>query len=180
MKGWQKDKAASDIYLPTIKAILGQVLIGEPPIEEDQDRNTDLIVLRMQAIRIACRVRTHEYLGKYSDEFTIRATRPSGRKTELAKIVEGWGDYIFYGFAAPNGTGLAKWAIGDLNVFRLWFSRYMANNNGTIPGRPYNNGDGSSGFRVFKWGDIPYAFNIANGADSQAKAIIKVELEHFG
>ena len=60
--------------------------------KEDAERNTDLIVLKLDAVRIACRVRNHEYITRYGDEFTIRAERPSGVKTELAKIIDGWGD----------------------------------------------------------------------------------------
>lgn len=171
MTAWQTDKARSDIYLPTIKAIVGQIIIGEPPIEEDQERNTDLIVLRMAAVRIACRVRTHEYLGKYAGDFTIRASRPSGFKTELTKIIEGWGDYIFYGFAEQNGPGLAKWGIGDLKVFRLWFSRYIASHQGSVPGRLIPNHDNSSDFRVFQWGDLPHDFIIAHGLGATALSV---------
>jgi hypothetical protein len=104
---WQADKRWSDKFLRDIKRILGEHLIGEPPMEEDAERNTDLIVLRMDAVRIGCRVRKHKYRDSYQDEFTIRAGRPSGVKTELAKIIEGWGDYFFYGFSNEDETGLA-------------------------------------------------------------------------
>lgn len=40
-----------------IKSVLGMRLIGEPPIEEDRERNTDLIVLKMEAVRVGCRIR---------------------------------------------------------------------------------------------------------------------------
>ena len=99
MSEWQKDKRWSDRFLPEIKRILGEHLISEPPIEEDAERNTDLMVLRLDAVRIGCRVRKYEYLKQYGDEFTIRAGRPTGAKTELTKIIEGWGNYFFYGFS---------------------------------------------------------------------------------
>jgi len=82
--GWETDKKWSDRYLPEIKSILGRCLIAEPPIEEDQERNTDLMVLRLDAVRIGCRIRKAGYLEKYGDEFTIRTSRPSGAKTELS------------------------------------------------------------------------------------------------
>jgi hypothetical protein len=70
-----EDKRWSDRFLPEIMGILGKHLISEPPVEEDAERNTDLMVLRLEAIRIGCRIRKHKYLDKYGDEFTIRAGR---------------------------------------------------------------------------------------------------------
>ena len=75
---WRHDKRWSDRFLPEIKRILGEYLIGEPREAEDIERNTDLIVLKMEAVRIACRIRKYEYLLQYPGEFTIRAARPSG------------------------------------------------------------------------------------------------------
>lgn len=162
MSDWKVDKQWSDRFLPEIKAILGTHLIGEPPAEEDAERNTDLIVLRMEAVRIACRVRQFEYLARYGDEFTIRADRPSGAKTELTKIVEGWGDYFFYGFSDEGAEHLARWTLGSLNVFRLWFMRSLAAMPaGTFPGARRHNGDGSSSFLVFRIRDLPREFVIA-------------------
>ena len=160
MNDWKTDKAASDLLLPNIKAILGQCLIGEPPVEEDQKRNTDLIVLRLAPVRVACRVRKFEYMSEYRDEFTIRTGRPSGAKTELAKIVEGWGDYLFYGFASECGQSLAAWFIGDLAVFRDWYSKQ---NNSEVPGTLHYNRDQSSAFRAFCVTELPDAFIVAWG-----------------
>ena len=153
MKKWQKDKEDSDAFLPEIKRILGEHLISEAPFEEDAERNTDLIVLRLEAIRIACRIRSHEYLKNYSDEFTIRAGRPSGTKTELTKIIEGWGDYFFYGFASEDRSRLVQWILGDLRAFRLYYNRCLY--KGERPGKSKNNIDGSSDFLAFRHRDIP-------------------------
>ena len=141
---WQKDKRWSDHFLPEIKSILGLHLIGEPPIEEDQERNT------------ACRVRRNHYLLRYGDEFTIRSNRPSGTKTELTKIIEGWGNYFFYAFADENESRLQKWLLGDLSAFRLWYMRQLINSHlGNYPGTKRNNQDNSSDFCAFKYTDIP-------------------------
>ncbi|MDR1574143.1 MAG: hypothetical protein LBS24_07525, partial [Clostridiales Family XIII bacterium] len=134
MTDWREDKRWSDKFLPQIKRILGECLITEPPIEEDIERNTDLIVLRLDSVRIACRVRKHKYLARYGNEFTVRAGRPSGAKTELTKIIEGFGDYFFYGFADENETELAKWLIGDLRAFRIYFQRETVRMKGILPG----------------------------------------------
>ena len=117
---WQEDKRWSDGLLPQVKRILGEYLIGEAAYEEDRDHNTDLIVLCIEPVRIACRIRRHGYLRRYPDQFTVRSGRPSGAKSELAKIMDGWGDYMFYGFADPEETRLVSWVLLDLLEFRRW------------------------------------------------------------
>lgn len=170
MKPWQQDKGWSDRFLPEIKSILGQHLIGEPPAEEDAERNTDLMVLRMDAVRIGCRIRRNSYLARYSDGFTIRAGRPSGVKTELTKIIEGWGDYFFYGFSNSSETGLAAWTLADLRVFRVWLNRQILK-DGRMPGDQKPNKDGSSHFIGFRWADLPSEFVVASsGLDKDIAA----------
>lgn len=162
MKDWERDKKWSDIFIPEIKQILGLHLIGEPDASEDQERNTDLIVLKLDAVRIACRVRTPEYLElyDYANEFTIRSGRPSGVKTELTKVIEGWGDYMFYGFSNKAEDRLAKWSLLDLKSFRISFMRMaMA---GKVP-KQVPNKDGSSHFIPFKIASFPDELVIATG-----------------
>jgi len=164
MTDWEKDKAWSDRFLPEIKAILGMHLIGEPALEEDQQRNTDLIVLKLDNVRVACRVRKAFYVIGYGDEFTVRSGRPCGVKTELQKIVEGWGDYMFYAFADDDERRLTKWTLARLNVFRLWFNRRLSVlAPGEMPGEQQQNRDKSSSFHAFRWCDIPADFIVATG-----------------
>ena len=158
---WKDNKEWSDQFMPEIKKILGLYLIGEANEEEDSRRNTDLIVLTMAAVRIGCRVRRYGYAKKYGDEFTIRASLPTGTKTELAKIIEGWGDYFFYGHSDEGYMNLAAWALCDLNVFRLWFNAFIVRNKGRIPGMLQSNGDADSNFRAFRFSDLPNDFVIA-------------------
>lgn len=173
---WQDDKTWSDRFLPEIKMILGRRFISEPAVEEDALRNTDLIVFKMEAIRVACRVRTRDYYEKYADEFTIRSVRPSGVETELGKILAGWGDYLFYGFG--HGERLCDWRIGDLNVFRLWFQRKTWTlPAGVLPGKPRENRDGSSGFRVFKWDDLTADFVVDRMDARYVHAVRQLELD---
>ena len=166
---WQADKRWSDKYLTQIKRILGEYLISEPPIEEDAQRNTDLMVLRLDAVRVGCRVRKDEDCKGYYGEFTIRTKRPNGTKTELAKIIEGWGDYFFYGFGAENGN-LTRWTLADMNVFRIWHSRYLATHCGKTPGMLKSNHDGSSSFTIFRWDDLPPEFVVASSTQAQHHA----------
>ena len=158
MNNWKEDKSWSDIFLPEIKSILGIYLIGEAPMEEDRDRNTDLIVLKMEAIRIACRIRRKDYLNAYGNEFTIRCGRPSGMETELTKIIAGWGDYFFYGFGCEETKKLLSWTLADLKIFRLCFMRnlYKGERVEEIP-----NKDNSSKFIAFPWKNFPDNLIIA-------------------
>jgi hypothetical protein len=143
-------------YLPRVKQILAQYFVVEAPFEEDARRNTDLIVLKLDAIRVACRIRKNRYVTEYPDQFTIRV---SGSKSELTKILEGWGDYAFYGFAAGDDSNeLAAWVLGDLKVFRLWYFRELW--SGNRPGIDIPNGDGTQGL-AFEINWLPPEFVIA-------------------
>jgi len=167
MNQWQRDKRWSDRFLPEIKRHIGEHLIGEPPKEEDAERNTDLMVLRMDAVRIGCRIRKHKFLGPYGDQFTIRAGRPSGAKTELTKVIEGWGDYFFYGFSDPEERALSRWLLGDFRVFRVWHSRCLA--AGRRPWKRRDNHDRSSTFHSYHVADIP-GFVVASNWLARADA----------
>lgn len=154
--------------IPHAKQILANYLIGEAPDVEDMHRNTDLIVLTMNPVRVACRFRRNHYLtgprgSQYADEFTIRLTRPSGAMTELAKVLSGWGDFIFYGFARPDGEdGFAAWLIGSLHEFRNWHAHALFNlPAGRLPGSSIPNADGSSEFMVYRVDDLPDGFVVA-------------------
>jgi len=160
MTEWQSDKRWADRFMDEIKPVLGFYFIGPANEEEDQFRNTDLVVLKMNAIRIACRIRRNEFLQKYANEFTIRAGRPSGVKTELAKIIEGWGDYLFYGFANQSETSLDAWILGDLTAFRAWYTRAIIHSKGQVPGSFHVNPDKSSSFFAFDLDDMPENFIV--------------------
>ena len=114
----------------------------------------------MEVVRIGCRIRRFKYFEKYQNEFTIRAGRPSLVKTELTKIIEGWGDYFFYGFSNQQENALALWRLCDLNIFRLWFNREILKTK-QYPGKKKENKDNSSYFLVFNFNDLPKEFIYA-------------------
>jgi hypothetical protein len=147
-------------FIPELKQIIGVHLIGEAPFEDDAKRATDLIVLRLEAIRIACRIRRHQYLEPYGDEFTIRTDRPSGAETELGKLISGWGDYIIYGFASDDDSPpLVAWVLADLSVFRLWYMRELVRLKGVTPGAHKANFDGTR-FAAFPINSLPAEFVV--------------------
>lgn len=142
----ERDFEWGRLFLPHAKAICGGLLIGEATAEEDQQHATDLMVLLLRDLRIAFRVRRHEFLHDYQDEFTIRSVRKSGIQTELAKITAGWGDYFLYGFAAPDDRRLAAWTMVDLGAFRA--------NQAQCPFVEKDNGDGTR-FRAYPCSKMP-------------------------
>jgi hypothetical protein len=148
-------------FIPEIKRLCADYLIEEAPVEEDRRHNTDLSVLRLDPIRVACRIRRFDYLSRYSDEFTIRSARPTGAvQTDLQKVLSGWGDYLFYGFAKQDDTGLAAWLLGDLKVFRLWHNQQLAKGKGRHPGKLKTNDDGTK-FLVYSIAELPLNFVVS-------------------
>lgn len=158
MTCFEVDMEWGRLFLAEMKRIIGEHLICEAPLEEDQKRNTDLVVLKMEAVRIACRVRRQKYYDPYGHQFTIRLSRPSSAKTELTKIVEGWGHYFLYGFG--HDRKLIAWTLADLSVFRVWYSQQLY--CGVRPGERRSNKDGSSELIAFNWSDLPPEFIVAS------------------
>jgi len=174
-EGWKADKQWSDRFLPQIKRELGAFLIMEPTVDEDQMRNTDLIVLKMDSVRIACRIRKFSFYEQrqYRNEFTIRSGRPSGNDTELTKIIAGWGDFLFYGFSDADERELVAWRIISLTDFRLWFTRSIVANKGAMPGTEKKNHDGSSSFIAFDTATLPTAcVALQSGFDMPESATV--------
>lgn len=162
LRPWQVDKAWSDGLLTQIKRELGPYVLVEAPQVEDLKRGTDLMEVTLTlstGLRVACRVRRGEQLRRdlsWGGEFTLRSSRPSGVRTELTKIIEGYGTHFFYGFAEEE---LLCWFLGDLNVFRLWFARCSCRRQGIPPGKEIENADGTR-FRVFALDELPAEFLI--------------------
>jgi hypothetical protein len=166
---WQDDKRWSDRFIPEIKSILGRYLISEAPAEEDRERNSDLMVFRFSnEVRVACRIRRHKYHQKFYNDFTIRCSRPTGQRTELGKLMTGWGSHFFYGFSNADETALCDWFLGDLTELRDWAYRELIQNAGRMPGHRMSNHDGSSDFWVFDRSALPAAFFVADAESHEA------------
>ncbi len=105
--------------LPLISA---KHLLEKAPIEKDQNEVTDIMPsMMLRNVRIGLRMRRPEYFDKYSGEITFRSNRETGAKTEFAKILEGWGDLMFYGFANPHWKSfrsVRQWTLISLRAVR--------------------------------------------------------------
>ena len=159
-KDWKEDKEWVDLFEPKIKEICGRIFITTAPRRLDIEEATDLLVLEIKPLTIACRVRRHNYYFQFDNknEFTIRKTRPSGYKSEFAKICEGWGDYYFYAFSNgyENGSGFRLYTLFNLKVFRR---EWIFNNwKKHLRFKEMKNKDGSSNFYAFKIKPFPQDF----------------------
>lgn len=172
---WKEDHAWSGQFMPDIKSVLGQHLLGDASYEDDTKHATDLVVLRMKDLRIAVRMRRRRYAdnAKWVQQFTIRSERPqSGVETELGKIISGWGDLFFYGFEGDVSGRLGIWNLIDLNAFRLGFMRLLSKCHcGVLPGDEINNPDGASCGRAFSYDQFEPQMIVARGSGVHARPV---------
>jgi len=124
---YETDRAWSDRFIPTIREIIGPLLLQTAPLMLDRNEATDLMLLIARDMRIACRIRRPGFVEQFGDQFTMRSQlHRSGRKTEIHKIADGYGDLMFYGHAlTPNGPKLKKWMLIDLNAWRYHIKNHL-------------------------------------------------------
>jgi hypothetical protein len=132
-----KNREWSDRMTPHVKRIVGPLLLEPASFELDVKEATDLIILHARDKRIAARVRRPGYGRTYPFEFTIRSQLDNGCETELAKIINGFGDWFFYGHGTEQNT-IGDWYLIDLNVFRAALIRRVP-----LSFKKINNGDGT-------------------------------------
>lgn len=154
MSAYDIDRQWSDKFIPAIKSIVGPLLLEPSPFDVDTKQATDLIVLNARDKMIAARVRRSGYADRYPYEFTIRAKRDSGARTELEKIVDGFADWMFYGHADGSTSGISRWMVINLAALRAALIRKKA------PYLKQSNGDGTH-FIAFDIRNLPQDCLIA-------------------
>lgn len=152
MPDYRVDREWSDLMIPQIKQIVGPFLLENAPLEFDTKEATDLMVFKARDMRIAARIRRPGYASRYPFEFTIRCKRDSGAETELSKIINGWGDWLFYGHANESHW-IDRWWLIDLHSFRAALIR-TAMNGFKITVETKANGDGTY-FKAFDLRSFP-------------------------
>ncbi|WP_417272741.1 hypothetical protein [Celeribacter halophilus] len=120
---YKTNRLWSDRLIPEIRNIVGGQLLQVAPDDLDQHNATDLLMLDARDVRVAARVRRPGYAARYPHQFTVRSRVPSGAETELSKIVNGHGDWMFYGHANLAQTAIESWKLIDLNAFRAGLIR---------------------------------------------------------
>jgi hypothetical protein len=122
---WESDKRKTDGVMRHVRAALGGAFVKDATPAEDQTEATDLKTLILGSETIAVRIRDDSYRAKYGHEITLRADRPSGAKSELQKIMCGYSQWFFYGFANYETMRLTQYVLINTNGIReyLWDSR---------------------------------------------------------
>ena len=93
--------------------------------KEDMERNTDLLIYEYNSLRIALRVRDTSKC-KWRD-VTIRSYN-KGHKTEMDKIKEGFGDYMFYCWGSLDENKIptiSDYLLFDLDCFRKYNNYFL-------------------------------------------------------
>jgi len=155
---YESDRRWSDAFIPAIKRIVGPMLLEESSFEVDTKQAADLVVLNARDKTIAARIRRPGYADRYGYEFTIRSMRDSGAKTELEKLVDGFGDWMFYGHAHENGRDLTRWMVINLPAWRAALIRKQ------VIAKKKSNVDGTH-FVVFDVRNLPP--NVVIGCNFQ-------------
>ena len=134
-------------YMPAVKNLIGPHLLDLSSFEIDAREATDMLVLMARDMRIGCRIRRAGYADAYPYDFTVRSRRASGAKTELTKITEGWGDWLFYGHAEHDQIpSLARWFLIDLHA---WRAQQIRSKQRAGDPRQRSNPDRATGFIAF-------------------------------
>lgn len=116
--GYTEDLRLEKKFTKMIKQILGLYFFVQDDFT-DKKEGTDFMIYTAKTIRIGVRLRTHGYLERYWNQFTIRWSRPSGVETEIHKIRRGYVSHLFYGFVDKEEKRLMQYLIGDLDFLRF-------------------------------------------------------------
>lgn len=123
MSGYCTDRAWSDRFIPSLRRLIGPHLLEPSTFAQDAQQAADLVILHARDLRIACRVRRAGFAERYPNQFTLRSERTNGTPTEFRKILEGWGDWLFYGHAVSDESiAIDPWWLIDLRAFRFHWS----------------------------------------------------------
>ena len=148
---YKKSRSWSDVYMPSVKRLIANFFLRETSHEKDCTEASDLEMVRFEPADIAVRVRRmSKYFARYKGEFTMRAMLPSGKPTELEKILAGNADYSVYAWVDDIADKVQYYTIIDLDVFRDHVRRnpHLLENSQTNPG------DGKT-FVYFRFVDFP-------------------------
>ena len=181
-KPFEENFGWSNGFIPEMKRIIGPHLLEPASIQQDREEATDLIILNARDKRIACRVRRAKYWPDFRGQFTLRSKGKSGGPSELTKVIDGEGDWMFYGFArADDATEFVEWYLIDLPKFRsgmlrkLW-CKVFSDSNARLPCDypPMVNWDGTE-FFAFNVNQFPDDLLVASHIPDETMKLPFVE-----
>ena len=154
---YQVDRVWSDAHIEQVKKLIGPYLLEVSPFKVDTEQASDLVVLQNKSIKVACRLRRPPFAEKYGGQFTIRFHRTNRIKTEFAKIIDGWADWLFYGHVNDEGCIHAWWLL-SLDIFRATLIR----DPDSIRCEHKRNRDGTTEFMAYDIASFPSGLVIAS------------------
>lgn len=121
-------KILPDLYplLPHTDITNKFILTSEAPDYEDQTQATDIVAQMsslldddgsIETITFGMRDRRYNGHSKYLKEFTVRSKTRYNSKTELEKILQGYGDFNLYCWTTNDE--ITDWTLLDLDAFRF-------------------------------------------------------------
>lgn len=113
--GWQAQ------YIDEVIRLIAPHIITVSRPEVDKKENGDLELAFPRNGTVSVRLRTQKY-ARYAGEITFRSRSRNGGYTELSKLIDGYGDYFFYGHVSDAGD-MWFWHLLSLNAVRAAFTR---------------------------------------------------------
>jgi len=98
-----------------IKQILGEAFIRKD-VKADMEEATDFAVFTIAPFKVGVRLRRCQYYHDYSQQITIRWSRPSGAPTEIDKIRKDLVQFIMYGFVDLEETRIIQYIIINAKI----------------------------------------------------------------
>ena len=130
---YQEDKPQSfaagwkfaELHMPAVRKVLGSLPadyfldFATAPAKQDMQEATDLVI-EVSGGTMAVRVRSNKFYRSARGEFYDWSVRcvSHGRKTEIHKLREGFGDWYFYGYSLDDKGKLAAWWLLDMHRVR--------------------------------------------------------------
>ena len=108
-------------YANQVVRIIAPYLIKVADPEVDKKENGDFQISFPRNGTVGCRLRKPD-MARYVGEVTFRSRARNGGKTEITKIIDGYGDYFFYGHV-NNASVIWHWYLIDYTKLRALFIR---------------------------------------------------------
>ena len=134
---FEEQFAWQERYIGTVVQLIAPHLITVSSPEVDKNKNGDLEIAFPRNGTVAVRLRTQKY-AQYAGEVTFRSRSKHNGKTEISKIIDGYGDYFFYGHVGSENI-IWYWHLLSLNEVRASFTR----NSSMLLRSQMPNGDGT-------------------------------------
>lgn len=149
-------------YELTVRQKVGPFLLEPASWERDTKEATDFVRYRVigeGVSAVAARIRRPEVMFSpkwafWQWQFTVRLWRKNGVRTEHAKLVDGYADWLFYAVAAPDDEiDFAHWMLVNLRPWRSALATPDVCRALQIEDR--DNTDGTTGFRSYDIRSFP-------------------------